>query len=60
MLFSSSESKDRLFLSFQEFRALRNEQNEELQAPLLTVRAENRDDRGERVHGADKPAQHPA
>lgn len=43
MLFSRNDSKALLFLSFQEFGALRNEQNEELQAPLLTVRAKNRD-----------------
>lgn len=56
MLFSSSESKDLLFLPFQELGALRNEQNEELQASLLAVRTKNRDDRGKWVHWADKPA----
>lgn len=45
---------------FQESGVLRDEQNEELQAPFFAVRAQNRDDRGERVHRADQPAQHPA
>lgn len=58
MVFGSNDSKDLLFLSFQESGTLRNEQNEELQAPLFTVRAENGNDRRERVHRADQPAQH--